>query len=383
MRKVFYGVLFIILLFSMVYFIQPLLGFNISASELLGNTLTFLKPKATVTRALKSDFIIKPYVQGLDNPRFMLVTETGDLLVTEPPKGNLILIPYKNPEHRRILLSGLKKPNSMDIYDGYLYVAEENGIGRIGFNSKEGKTIGLYEQVIKNIPDDGGHETRTIKFGPDGFAYVSIGSSCNVCIEKNPLRASISRFKPGDNHLTIYANGLRNSVGFDWSTDGRLYAADNGRDYLGDDFPPEELNLIEEHQFYGWPYANGDRVPDPKFGVGQEKIISESKSPVYQFAAHQAPLGLTFIKNSKSPLYKKALVAFHGSWNRSSKVGYKVVALSFENGVIKEQDFITGFLKEGKVLGRPVHIAEGKSGELYLSDDFNGAIYLIEQNNHK
>ncbi|HHF7374723.1 PQQ-dependent sugar dehydrogenase [Legionella bozemanae] len=379
MKKLFYSLLVVLVGIGLLYLFQPFLGFNIAISEVLGRSFPFLKPQAPQDIDLKNDFILKPYVRNLDSPRFMYVTESGDLLITEPPKGNVLLIPYKKPEQKRILLSGLNNPHSMDVYENYLYIAEENAIGRIEFDAKEGRTIGRYERIIKNIPDDGGHWTRTIKFGPDGYGYVSIGSSCNVCIEKNPLRASISRFKPGDDHMTVYATGLRNAVGFDWSpTDGGLYATENSRDYLGDHFPPDELNLIQENQFYGWPYANGDRVPDPKFGIGQEQMINKSQIPVFKFAAHQAPLGITFIKNPQSPLYKKALIAFHGSWNSSIKVGYKVVSLTFENGVITQNDFITGFLKNGKVIGRPVHVVEGKDGELYLSDDFNGVIYLIE-----
>ncbi|WP_412756649.1 PQQ-dependent sugar dehydrogenase [Legionella bozemanae] len=379
MKKLFYSLLVVLVGIGLLYLFQPFLGFNIAISEVLGRSFPFLKPQAPQDIDLKNDFILKPYVRNLDSPRFMYVTESGDLLITEPPKGNVLLIPYKKPEQKRILLSGLNNPHSMDVYENYLYIAEENAIGRIEFDAKEGRTMGRYERIIKNIPDDGGHWTRTIKFGPDGYGYVSIGSSCNVCIEKNPLRASISRFKPGDDHMTVYATGLRNAVGFDWSpTDEGLYATENSRDYLGDHFPPDELNLIQENQFYGWPYANGDRVPDPKFGIGQEQMINKSQIPVFKFAAHQAPLGITFIKNPQSPLYKKALIAFHGSWNSSIKVGYKVVSLTFENGVITQNDFITGFLKNGKVIGRPVHVVEGKDGELYLSDDFNGVIYLIE-----
>lgn len=381
MKKLFYCLALVIVSLGLLYFLQPLVGLNISASEVLGQSLPFLKPSTPENIDLKNGYILRPYVKNLKAPRFMHVTKTGDLLVTEPSKGDLILIPYQKPEQKRVLLSGLNKPHSMDIYDQYLYVAEENAIGRIKYDANTGRTIGTYERIINHIPADGGHWTRTIKFGPDGFGYVSIGSSCNACIEKNPLRASISRFKPGEDHLTIYARGLRNSVGFDWSTDGSLYATENSRDFLGDHFPPEELNLIKDNQFYGWPYANGDRVPDPQFGVGHEQIIKESQIPVFQFAAHQAPLGITFIKNPDSPLYKKALVAFHGSWNSSVKVGYKVISLSFENGSITQDDFITGFLKNGKVIGRPVHIVEGKDGELYLSDDFNGVIYLIEKQN--
>lgn len=379
MKKLFYSLLVVLVSIGLLYLFQPVMGFNISISEVLGHSFPFLKPQGPQNIDLKNNFILKLYAQHLDSPRFMDVTESGDLLVAEPPKGNILLIPYKRPNQKRVLLSGLNNPHSMDVYEHYLYIAEENAIGRIKYDAKEGRTIGRYERIIKNIPDDGGHWTRTIKFGPDGYGYVSIGSSCNVCIEKNPLRASISRFKPGDDHVTIYATGLRNAVGFDWSpTDGELYATENGRDYLGDHFPPDELNLIQENQFYGWPYANGDRVPDPKFGIGQEQMINKSQVPVFKFAAHQAPLGITFIKNPQSPLYKKALIAFHGSWNSSIKVGYKVVSLTFENGVITQNDFITGFLKNGKVIGRPVHVVEGKDGELYLSDDFNGVIYLIE-----
>ncbi len=380
MRKLIMGLVLIVVGFGLIYLLQPLMGFNIKLSELLGNSLPFLKPAIPTTIDESNDFIMKPYVKDLDKPRFMHVTDTGDLMVTEPAKGKLLLVPYKNPEKIRVLLSGLNNPTSMDINDGYLYIAEENAIGRIAYDSKKGRTRGSYERVIKNIPDDGGHSTRTIKFGPDGYGYVSIGSSCNVCIEKNPLRATISRFKPGDTQLTIYAKGLRNSVGFDWSPiDGGLYATDNGRDLLGDNFPPEELNLIRDNQFYGWPYANGDRVPDPTFGKGHDQLIRESQPPVFPFAAHQAPLGITFIKNPNSPLFNKALVAFHGSWNSSVKVGYKVVSLSFDNGIITQKDLITGFLKDGTVSGRPVDIVEGKDGELYLSDDFNGVVYLIER----
>ncbi|HRD68808.1 MAG TPA: PQQ-dependent sugar dehydrogenase [Legionella sp.] len=377
MKKLFYGLLLALFIILILYFIQPLFGLNIYASELLGSTFTFLKTTAPDKMQTSEGYKLEVYTKDLDAPRFMHVTRAGDLLVTEPKKGILWLIPYKNPGQKRILLSHLKKPHSMDEYGGFLYVAEENAIGRVLFDPLTGTIRGKYQRVINNLPDDGGHWTRTIKFGPDGYGYVSIGSSCNVCIEENPLRASIGRFKPGDDHLTVYAKGLRNSVGFDWSLDGVLYATENSRDFLGDHSPPEELNEIKENHFYGWPFAYGNRIPDPQYGEGQEQIINESDPPVLELAAHQAPLGLTFIKNPDSPLYGKALIALHGSWNSSVKVGYKVIALSFANGKIVSQDFITGFLKDGKVIGRPVHIAEGKEGELYLSDDFNGVIYRI------
>ncbi len=380
MKKMIYILILIVCGLGLFYFLLPVMGVNVSIAELFGRPLPFLKDTPSQKIDHNKRLSMDIYVKNLDGPRFMYVTEPGDLIVTEPGKGRVLLIPYNNPKAKRTLLTGLKKPHSMDVHEGYLYVAEVNAIGRVKFDAAKGQISGSYERFIKNMPDDGGHWTRTIKFGPDGYGYVSIGSSCNVCIEKNPLRATVSRFKPGDNKLSIFATGLRNSVGFDWSpVDGQLYATDNGRDWLGDHFPPDELNVIKQNQFYGWPYANGDKIPGPDFGKGHEKRIKNSIPPVHKFHPHTAPLGITFIKNPDSPLYKKALVALHGSWNSSVKVGYKVVSLSFENGHISEEDLITGFLKNGKVLGRPVHLVEGKAGELYLSDDYNGVIYLIRE----
>lgn len=383
MKKLIYSSLILIAGLAVFYISLPYLGINIAASELFGRSLPFLKENPPNTLAIQTGFEIKPYAQGLDVPRFMYITAAGDLLVAEPYKGRITLIPDQKPQQKRVLLANLTKPHSMDVQGDYLYVAEENAIGRIHFDGQKGTTQGKHERLITNIPNDGGHWTRTIKFGPDGYAYVSIGSSCNVCIEKNPLRATISRFKPGDKQLTVYATGLRNSVGFDWSpVDGQLYAVENSRDWLGDHFPPEELNRVCQYQFYGWPYANGDRIPDPDFGQGKEALIAESQPPLFKLDPHTAPLGITFIKNPASPLYQQALVALHGSWNSSKKVGYKVVKLNFNQGKITQQDFITGFLKQGKVSGRPVHVVEGKHGELYLSDDYGGVVYIITGQPH-
>ena len=374
MKKITCVLALIILLGTILYLSQSFFGFNITLSELFGSSRAFIKNSPEGIQ-ITHHYILKPYITNLKNPRFMAITPIGDLILAEPYEGKLLLIPYNKPEQSKLLLSGLNKPHSMDIYKNYLYVAEENAIGRIPFNSNT--TTGNYQQII-NLPDDGGHWTRTIKFDSKGYGYVSIGSSCNVCIEKSLLRAAISRFKPEDKQLAVFATGLRNAVGFDWDLSGKLYATENGRDFLGDNFPPDELNVIEENQFYGWPYANGQRVPDPDYGPGQEAKIQQSKVPVFEFGAHNAPLGLTFVKNPNSPLYHKALVALHGSWNSSVKVGYKVVILSFENNKITQEDFITGFEKQGKVVGRPVQIVEGKNDEFYLSDDYNGIIYKIE-----
>ena len=358
---------------------MPYFGVNITLAELFKNKPNYHSLNTTPLHTLPN-YSISVYAKGLDVPRFMHVTTSGDLLVTEPYKGRLLLIPYNKPQTKMTLLSGLNKPHSMDIQNGMLYVAEENAIGKVKFDPLKRQLHGKYQRIINNLPDDGGHWTRTLKFGPDGFAYVSIGSSCNVCIEQHPYRATMIRFNPPKNQIEVVATGLRNSVGYDWSEEGKLYATDNGRDWLGDTFPPDELNQIKSGQFYGWPYANGNKIPDPKYGRQNQTKVRQSVPPIYSFGAHNAPLGITFIKNPTSPLYQKALVALHGSWNSSIKVGYKVISLDFDANKITQHDFITGFLKDGQVKGRPVHLVKGKHGELYLSDDFNGVIYQIKQN---
>jgi mono/diheme cytochrome c family protein len=211
--------------------------------------------------------------------------------------------------------------------------------------------------------------------------YVSIGSSCNVCIEKDARRAAILRYRLDGSGQELYATGLRNSVGFDWRPGTtELYATDNGRDYLGDDFPPDELNRIVAGGFYGWPFANGDRVPDPDFGKGHEAQIAASIPPVHGFRPHNASLGITFVRGTRVPpeFRGAALVALHGSWNRTRKDGYKVVSLHWQpDGRIVERDFLWGFLKGEDVIGRPVDVAEGPDGAFYVSDDYAGAIYRV------
>jgi mono/diheme cytochrome c family protein len=179
----------------------------------------------------------------------------------------------------------------------------------------------------------------------------------------------------------IYAAGLRNSVGFEWRPGTQeLYATDNGRDLLGDDVPPCELNRIERGAFYGWPFAHGMNQADPDFGVGQPARIAGSIPPVHAFGAHQAPLGMTFLRHPEQPADYRgaALVALHGSWNRSELSGYKVVSLHWDaDGSIHERDFFTGFQVGDDVIGRPVDVAEGPDGAIYVSDDYAAAIYRI------
>jgi mono/diheme cytochrome c family protein len=220
-----------------------------------------------------------------------------------------------------------------------------------------------------------------VRIGPDGFLYLSIGSSCNACEEADARRAALLRYRPDGWDGELFATGLRNAVGFDWRPQtGELYATDNGRDLLGDDFPPCELNRIVAGGFYGWPYANGDNRPDPDLGPGHEDRIRAALPPVHAFRAHNAPLGIAFVRSAAAPpaLRGAALVALHGSWNRTRKDGYKVVSLHWQpDARIEERDFLVGFERQGDVIGRPVDVAEGPDGSIYVSDDYAGSIYRV------
>ena len=336
--------------------------------------------------SLPHRFHLNVFAEDLPGARMLETTDNGDVLVSLPGAGSVVLLKRDDngdgkSDGQIELISDLSRPHGLDIYDGWLYIAEADALGKIEFDSKNRTTAGVFEQIITGLPRGGDHWTRSVKISPDGRIYVSVGSSCNACIEADPRRAAILRFNLDGSESEIYATGLRNTVGIDWHPDtGLLYGVDNGRDFLGDDFPPCELNLIERGGFYGWPYANGNRVADPDFDEGYGAEIQQSIVPVHEFAAHTAPLGMTFFRNSQLPEnYRRALlVALHGSWNRTERQGYEVLSLHFQqDGSIQERKFATGFEVDENVIGRPVDVAEGSNGEIYISDDYTGMVYRV------
>jgi glucose/arabinose dehydrogenase len=318
--------------------------------------------------------------------RFLRPTSAGDLLVSVPRAGTVVRLVRDGdgdglPDGQEVLLSGLDKPHGLDLYDGWLYIAEGSAVARVRFDAAAGRTTGNLERIVEGLPSGGNHWTRTVRVGPDAHLYVSVGSSCNVCIEEDERRAAMLRFALDGSSPQLFARGLRNSVGFDWRPGtGELYATDNGRDLLGDDQPPCELNRLVEGGDYGWPVAYGDRRLDPDFGPGNEARAAASLAPAHRFRAHNAPLGITFLRSEQQPgSYRgRALVALHGSWNRTSKDGYKVVSLAWaEDGAIREEDFLTGFVLDEDVIGRPVDVAEASDGTIFVSDDYAGAVYRV------
>jgi glucose/arabinose dehydrogenase len=369
----------------------PITSVRVLFNSLMGTSVA--APAAQVLERLRAPpgFSVTIYAEGVPNARFLRFTAGGDLLVSSPRAGAVQLLERDRngdgkSDGRRVLLQGLSRPHGLDIDQGWLYIGESTAIGRVRLDEERGRLDGNYEQIVTGLSGSGGHWTKTVRIGPDGYLYLAQGSSCNVCEEKDGRRATIMRFQRDGSGGEIYASGLRNSVGMDWAPwDQALYATDNGRDMLGDDFPPCELNRIEAGGFYGWPYLNGFGVPDPDFAAkavsaDQQQRVKNAIAPAFGFRAHTAPLGIRFVRNSAPPpgYERAALVALHGSWNRSVPDGYKVVSLHWSaDGKIEQRDFLTGFEQRGNVIGRPVDVAEGPDGAWYISDDYAQAVYRV------
>jgi glucose/arabinose dehydrogenase len=266
--------------------------------------------------------------------------------------------------------------------DGYLYIGEAGSVARV----KLGPDLrpGPVERIITDLPVGGQHSTRTVLIGPDHRIYVSIGSDCNVCQEADPHRAAVWVYERDGSHGRLYARGLRNAVGMavnPWNK--QIWVTNNGRDYLGDDLPPETVYRLVDQGDYGWPRCHAGNIPDPEFGRSAQ-ACQGVQAPLVTIQAHSAPLGLAFYPTSASqfpPAYRSALyIALHGSWNRSVPTGYKVVRVPLNNGQVAgpPQDFITGWLQaDGKVTGRPVGVTVAPDGTLFVSDDTFGLIYHI------
>lgn len=333
--------------------------------------------------ALPPGFQISVYADGLDGPRMLAVGPYGQLYAAERGAGRILRLPDEDGDGRaeaQVAAQGLDSPSSLDFYrDGSLYVGETTRVLRL----EDPDGDGLFQEqaaVIGGLPS-GGHSTRTVLFSPDWESlFVSIGSSCNTCVEEDPRRAAIVRYDPQGGGEQVYASGLRNAVGITFRPDtGELWATNNGSDMMGDDLPPETVYRVEEGVDYGWPRCHAGRIVDPEFG--EEGACQGVGQPAVEMQAHSAPLGLEFYDGEMfPPEYRGDLfVAFHGSWNRSVPTGYKVVRIPFENGEPGPvEDFAAGWLTEGGASwGRPVDVVTGEDGSLFVSDDGEGRIYRI------
>jgi glucose/arabinose dehydrogenase len=332
---------------------------------------------------LPPGFVAEVFAEGVKDARSMALGDKGTLFVGTRTDGRVYAIRHDGRKATEVLTlaSGLNMPNGVAFRDGALYLAEVSRVWRYDAIEsqlpKPAKPTLLYDK----FPSDRHHGWKFIRFGPDGWLYVPVGAPCNICEKADPY-SSITRLKPDGSAMEVYARGVRNSVGFDWDPRTQeLWFTDNGRDMMGDDVPPDELNHAPRAGLhFGYPYCHGGDVADPDFGA--KRPCGEFVKPAQRFGAHVASLGMRFYTGSMFPAeYKdRIFIAEHGSWNRSKKSGYRVMTAKVEGGkVVEHKVFIEGFLDVAadSAWGRPVDVLVMPDGALLVSDDHAGAIYRI------
>ena len=341
---------------------------------------------------IEDGFEISIYAKNLDSPRQMAESENGTIFVAERGGHISALIDSDNNgqvDSKIIIASGLELSTGVSLYEGDLYFSEISKVWKIAniqnwinnYTVEEG--LPQKELVLDNLPDDRWHGWKWLKHDIQGSLYFNVGAPCNICLSNNPQYASIMKYQDGE--LDYVAKGVRNSVGFDFHpVTKKLFFTDNGRDWLGDDSPSCELNRLDfEGQFFGYPYKHASDVMDPEFGLinpGYDFV-----DPILELGAHVAPTGISFYNADMFPSKMKnnLFISLHGSWNRTEKVGYKVIRVEIDESgnVISSSDFITGWLKNGKVSGRPSAPLVRNDGSLLISDDKANVIYQVRYQN--
>lgn len=319
----------------------------------------------------------------VSDARFMVVGPDGAVYVSEPELGQVVRLVDNGhglADSSTVFASGLDGPHGLAFHGGALYVAGHTGVVKISGGTKT---------TLNHYTGGGGHWTRTIVFGdaPDSAMYVSIGSSCNLCVEKDSDRAVVMRYNTDGSNGRVFAHGLRNAVGLAIAPEnGAIWATVNERDNIEpnhENLPPDRLDIVTDGGDYGWPYCYGDHMPNPEFHDAAR--CAQEIPPVLGFQAHSAPLGLTFLQNATTfpAAYRSdILVAFHGSWNRRIPTGDKVVRVRIDNGKpVGYDDFVTGWQRNnGSRWGRPVDVIVARDGSVLISDDLAGAIYRVTGN---
>jgi glucose/arabinose dehydrogenase len=333
---------------------------------------------------LPPGFAISVYAENVPNARGMTRGERGTLFVGTQSEGDVYAVVDKDGDQRadRVykIASGLRMPVGVAFWKGALYVSAVNRILRFDNIEQRLDDPPAPVTVTDRFPQDRSHGWKFIAFGPDGKLYVPVGAPCNSC-EPDPDRyALIGRMNPDGSGYEIVARGVRNSVGFDWDPKTReLWFTDNGRDNLGDDQPPDELNhMTKAGQHYGWPYCHGGTIADPEFG--KQRACREFTAPALNLGPHVASLGMRFYTGAMFPReYRDQIfIAEHGSWNRSKKIGYRVTLASRdEQGHLRYSVFAEGWLQGEEAWGRPVDVLVMPDGALLVSDDKAGVIYRI------
>lgn len=333
---------------------------------------------------LPRGFVINIYAADVENARSLALGDTGTLFVGTRLAGRVYAIPDHNHDGRAdeviTIADGLNMPNGVAFRDGSLYVAEVSRV--LKYDGIESRLKNLPSPVIirDNFPKDPQHGWKFIRFGPDDKLYVPVGAPCNVCERSNEIYSSITRLNPDGSNLEIFSHGVRNTVGFDWHPKSKeLWFTDNGRDWLGDDQPPDELNHApRKGMHFGFPYCHGGTIEDPEFG--RKRKCKEFVPPSMALGPHVAALGMRFYNGKMFPDFyqNQIFIAEHGSWNRTSPIGYRISLVRLDkNQAIAYEVFAEGWLKNGQAWGRPVDVLVMPDGALLVSDDRANVIYRI------
>lgn len=333
---------------------------------------------------LPAGFEVSVYAERVPNARSLALSPNGTVFVGTRTEGNVYAIVDRNQDHKAdevvIIARGLRAPNGVAFRDGALYVAEINRVLR--FDNIEDRLTDPPQPVVVNgsLPRDRAHGWKFIRFGPDGKLYVPVGAPCNVCEREDERYASIMRMQPDGTALEVFAQGVRNTVGFDWHPETQeLWFTDNGRDWLGDEVPPDELNIAPQKGLhFGFPYCHGTNIADPEFG--KQRSCEEFTLPALELGPHVAALGMRFYTGTMFPEEYRGqiFIAEHGSWNRSTPIGYRVMLVRLEeNRPVSYEVFAEGWLQGGQAWGRPVDVLVMPDGALLVSDDEADVIYRI------
>lgn len=337
---------------------------------------------------LPEGFRISVYAREVPNARAMTMGPGGTLFVGSRRAGNLYAVRDLDGDYTAdeviTLDRELRMPSGVAFRDGALYVAEVSRVLR--YDDIENRLEDPPDPVVVNngFPTDRHHGWKFIRFGPDGRLYVPVGAPCNVCERVDPRYATIMRMNPDGSDLEVHVSGVRNTVGFDWHPGtGELWFTDNGRDLMGNDTPPDELNRVTEGgQHFGFPYHHGIDVPDPEFGG--RRPLDTMVAPEQELGPHVAAVGMRFYTGGMFPseYRQQVFIAEHGSWNRDDKIGYRITLVRLEgNEAVGYEDFATGWHEDEEVYGRPADVEVMPDGSLLVSDDYAGMIYRITYDN--
>jgi len=338
---------------------------------------------------LPSGFAIDVYSDQVPNARQMVLSPRGILYVGSREEGKVYAVVDGDRDGRadkvHVIARGLKMPSGVAFRDGALYVADIDRLLR--FDGIDSRIADPPQSMVLSeaFPSDRHHGWKFIAFGPDGLLYVPVGAPCNICEPEKPIYATITRLRIGLDGKAgapeIFARGIRNTVGFDWHPrTHELWLTENGRDWLGNDSPPDELNRAPQAGLdFGYPYCHGGDIPDPEFG--KKKGCDLFVPPAIKLAPHVAAIGMRFYTGTMFPAaYRnQAFIAEHGSWNRDQPIGYRVTLVKVDGSrAVSYETFASGWLREnGKAWGRPADVLVMPDGALLVSDDEAGAIYRI------